>query len=363
MKRSGGVVNDSSGAKKHPRQDPVSCQSCRKRKLKCDRKTPCSGCSTRHLECIYHNSRLDTPIAQSSPSEPFSEQVANRVTPSGPQSVPGAAEPDASIPSHPKDDSLETMDWLETIVMGHWIPSAVPASFRSDIVQDEQTDASPGHRPRSFGERLDSIARNHATLRQNPMEIDLSSYLPPKAEALSLFRYYCDNLDFHFHTIIPHHVERQIETIYEKHSRNQSIDLNHAALLFSILASALHYKLQPEPSVPASAYSQAAVFLSGAALVQSNYMAYPTIEGLQAAMVTAQSLSSTGLPSAVSALFAPRLCINQAINMKFRLVDAPRMVRERSSSDLYKVGDELKRRVWWSLVSNDWSVELQANLT
>lgn len=358
MKRFGGTAQETPGAKKHPRQDPVSCQSCRKRKLKCDRKTPCSGCSTRHVECIYHNGRFDTPVVQSTPPEAFSEAVANHVTPSGPQAAPGAVEPDASIPSRPKDDSFETMDWLETVVMGHWIPSAVPASFRADIVQDEQTDVSPGHPPRSFGEQLNTVARDRATLRQNPMEIGLSSYLPPKAEALSLFRYYCDNLDFHFHTIIPHHVERQIETIYAKHSRNHSIDLNHAALLFSILASALHYKLQPEPSIPASAYSQAAVFLSGAALIQSNYMAYPTIEGLQAAMVTAQSLSSTSLPSAVSALFAPRLCINQAINMKLHLVDAPRMARERSSGDPQTACDELKRRVWWSLVSNDWSVEL-----
>jgi hypothetical protein len=75
-------------------------------------------------------------------------------------------------------------------------------------------------------------------------------------------------------------------------------------------------------------------------------------------MVTAQSLSSTSLPSAVSALFAPRLCINQAINMKSHLVDAPRTAHGRSSGALQKAGDELKRRIWWSLVSNDWSVEL-----
>ena len=355
MKRSGGVVDQTSAAEKRPRQDPVSCQSCRKRKLKCDRKTPCSGCSTRHLECVYHNSHLNTPVAQLSPRDPVSGQVVDHAAaPPGPQSVPGTAEPQLSTPSHPKDDSLETMDWLETIVMGHWIPSAVPAPLRADIVRSEQTDASPGHESMSLGEQLNTAARNHITLQQNPNDVDLRSYLPPRAEALSLFRYYCDHLDFHFHTIVPHHVERQIEKIYESHSRHQSIDLNHTALLFSILASALHYKLQPEPSVPASAYSQAAVFLSGAALIQSNYTAYPTIEGLQAAMVVAQSLSRTSLPPAVSALFAPRLSINQAISMSLHLVDSPRMTRERSSGDIGNAGVELKRRIWWSLVSNDW---------
>jgi hypothetical protein len=246
------------------------------------------------------------------------------------------------------------MDWLETIVMGHWIPSAVPAALRADIVRSEQAEASPGQRPMTFGEQLNTAARDHITLRQNPTNIDLGSYLPPKAEAFNLFRYYCENLDFHFHAIVPHYVERHIEMIYDRHSRHQPIDLNHTALLFSILASALHYKLQPESSVPASAYSQAAVFLSGAALIQSNYMAYPTIEGLQATMIVVQNLSSTGLPPAVSALFVPRLCINQAINMNLHLVDSPRMKSGRSCSGLQQDCSELKRRIWWSLVSNDW---------
>ena len=354
MKRSGGVVGGASGPRKHPRQDPVSCQSCRKRKLKCDRKSPCSGCSTRHLECIYHTSHQDAAAVQTRPLGTADEQAVNHATPSGPQSVSSLIELDLSTPSHPRDDSFETMDWLEKIVMGHWVPSAVPAALRADIVQSEQTDASPGQGPMTFDEQLNTTARNHITLRQNPIDIDLRSYLPPKAEAFDLFRYYCDNLDFHFHTVIPHHVEKQIETIYDAHSRHQPIDLNHTALLFSFLASALHYRLQPDSSIPASAYSQAAVFLAGAALIQSNYMAYPTIEGLQATMIIVQNLSSTGLPPAVSALFLPRLCINQAINMNLHLVDSPRMRHGRSSGGIQDACAELKRRIWWSLVSNDW---------
>ncbi|GAB7329347.1 hypothetical protein MBLNU13_g01141t1 [Cladosporium sp. NU13] len=268
------------------------------------------------------------------PAQHSSGQAVDHVSPTGPQSVPGTTEPDESISRHPKDDSLETMDWLETIVMGHWIPSAVPAALRADIVRSEQTDASPGQGPMTFGEQLNTAARDHITLRQNPNDIDLRSYLPPKAEAFSLFRYYCDNLDFHFHAVVPHQVEKQIEVVYERQSRHQRIDLNHAALLFSILASALHYRLQPESSIPASAYSQAAVFLSGAALIQSNYMAYPTLEGLQATMIVVQ--------------------IYRAINMSLHLVDSPCMRQGRSSGSFQDAGVELKRRIWWSLVSNDW---------
>lgn len=83
-------------------------------------------------------------------------------------------------------------------------------------------------------------------------------------------------------------------------------------------------------------------------------MAYPTLEGLQATMIIVQNLSSMGLPPAVSALFVPRLCISQAINMSLHLVDSPRMRQARSSGSFQDAGVELKRRIWWSLVSNDW---------
>lgn len=36
-----------------PRQDPVSCESCRKRKQKCSREQPCSNCATRGAPCIF----------------------------------------------------------------------------------------------------------------------------------------------------------------------------------------------------------------------------------------------------------------------------------------------------------------------
>jgi len=36
-----------------PRQDPVSCQLCRLKKLKCDRQRPCSNCQSRRVSCEY----------------------------------------------------------------------------------------------------------------------------------------------------------------------------------------------------------------------------------------------------------------------------------------------------------------------
>jgi hypothetical protein len=36
-----------------PRQDPVSCESCRKKKLKCSRQQPCSNCTARGIPCDF----------------------------------------------------------------------------------------------------------------------------------------------------------------------------------------------------------------------------------------------------------------------------------------------------------------------
>ncbi|KAL4809095.1 hypothetical protein BDV18DRAFT_133963 [Aspergillus unguis] len=38
-----------------PSQQPVSCQFCRTRKLKCDRGRPCFNCASRNHECAYES--------------------------------------------------------------------------------------------------------------------------------------------------------------------------------------------------------------------------------------------------------------------------------------------------------------------
>jgi hypothetical protein len=340
MKRAGSTTDAGQAPKKHPRQDPVSCQTCRKRKLKCDRNRPCSGCSTRNVECVYGSETIATPATTGSPAR---EHTVNRRTPSEPRTV---LQPTQNQDAH---ESLKTTDWLETIVMGHWVPNAVPSALRAE--------GQPGnafqHPPNASGSYNDPSSGDHAISQQSPAGIHLPSYLPLEAEALSLFRYYCDHLDFHYHAIIPNRVEQQIRKIYDQHSRHEASDLNHVALLFSIMASSLHYKL-PEESSSSASRSQASVFLSGSALIQSNYVAYPTIEGLQATMIVGHNLSSTGLPSTVSSLFVPRLSINQAIHMSLHLIDCPRLVDERKSQHTDQACLELKRRLWWSLVSNDW---------
>jgi hypothetical protein len=252
------------------------------------------------------------------------------------------------------NEPLLTADWLETIVMGHRVPSAIPAPLRAELSQSQQNTRSSLWKKAGPGIPSAMIRRDPIASRENPVTVHLPSYLPPKAEALSLFRYYCAYLDFQYHLTIPSQVERQIETIYERVACNEPMNFGHAALLFSIIASALYYKRLMESSECADLCSQETTFLAGAALIQGNYVAYPTIEGLQATMIIGHHLSNMNLPPSISSFFVHRSLMSQAISMRLHLVDSPRSVDERVANGFDKINVELKRRLWWDLATYDW---------
>ena len=114
-----------------PRQDPVSCNLCRSKKLKCDRQWPCSNCQSRHLTCEYKGERphiADTVDDEALRAENkaikarlarleqavFGQQSFNGHVASNHASISTAA----STPSRLKTDgekAHEDSDWLESI--------------------------------------------------------------------------------------------------------------------------------------------------------------------------------------------------------------------------------------------------------
>lgn len=43
------------------RQNPVSCQFCRSKKLRCDRAQPCANCFARHISCVPASGSAESP--------------------------------------------------------------------------------------------------------------------------------------------------------------------------------------------------------------------------------------------------------------------------------------------------------------
>lgn len=384
MKRGPDDHGSTPAPKKPPRQDPVSCQTCRKRKLKCDRAIPCGSCAARRLKCIYSSRESGHVPSPSNPELPPQSQHGDGVAAAQNSSVPSMASsrnpayssvtfshyhpvplearkvpwtPKSDKPGHPQsgDDSIATVERLETIVMGHWIPNAVPTNLRDNTESSTCASVPSGTYAATSEWQRGMMERYHIISRESPNLVHLSSHLPPLEEALCMFRYYCAHLDCQYHVILPSLTQQQIRGIYDAISSQQPINLSHTALLFSIIASVLYYKLQGEPSEYAEICSQAAAFLTGAALTQNNYISYPTLEGLQATMVIGHNLSNTTLPSAVSSFFVHRLYINQAVNMKLHLLDCPRASNDHATAGSPEIVLlELKRRIWWDLVAYDW---------
>lgn len=349
MKRRSTANSGPSPSKKQPRQDPVSCESCRKKKLKCDRNIPCSSCTTRKLPCNYgsHGSAPASPAVKQGSQAEDRPSLDNRTV-----LRPQLTTPNVEPRSRNQDDPLTTADWLENIVMGHRVPGAVPAPLRDELSQHSRVPMSQQN-PIS-GTLLTFVRGGRFASHENAATIHLTSFLPAKAEAKSLLQYYCNHLDYQYHIIIPSRTERDIDTLYDRRA-SDDINLQHLALLFAIVATALFYKLSSTESAEfADICSRETAFLAGAALIQSNYVADPSIEGLQATMIIGHHLSIATLNPAVSSLFLHSSLISQAKSLGLHAVDSSRPKRNLNGCDRTAV--ELRRRLWWDLASYDWYV-------
>lgn len=253
-----------------------------------------------------------------------------------------------------RDDPYATADRLETIVMGHRVPSAIPATLRVQFSQphtDAQSHQGPGSGVFTF--LHDRCMASH----QNPATVPLASFLPVEAEVMGLFSYYCNHLDYQYHLVIPERTERDIHALYENIAQNEPIDLNVLALLFSIAATALFFQLLSTDSAEcAESRSKEAAFLAGASLIQSNFMSYPTVAGLQASLIIGHHLSGHLLHPSIASFFVQSTMISQAKSLGLHVLDSPSSEDDRRVNGYDKGYVELKRRLWWDLATYDWYV-------
>lgn len=262
--------------------------------------------------------------------------------------LPAARQVDGQT-SRARNESVITADWLEKIVMGDRVPTGMQATRR--CLNDHQKDVLSPEQRAVTGAALSKWGDWTAS-SENPATVQLLSFLPKKTEAMALFQYYNDYIDYLYHIILPDRVEEQINAIYQAIENQVPLNLNHLALLFSIIASSLFLQLSIESSAYAELCSQEYTFLTGATLIQSNYSAYPTVEGLQATLIVAHNLSNMNSHPTVSALFVHGAIISQAKSLMLHLIDSPRWERKANGADMMEV--ELKRRLWWDLASYDW---------
>jgi hypothetical protein len=373
--------------KRAPRQDPVSCQTCRTRKLKCNRQNPCSNCVSRCVDCVYSSggaaataaagnsnnnsgnnnnniARIDV-VENVSPATGGQSLITHRAYEAGmverqPQTQtqtppqPKIVRPETSIASlsareqSQLEERYSTVDRLEKIVMG---PKTAKDDFGSSFPSGQFTA--------SYLQNMGTGSYGNQSWSQASA---LTSCLPRESEAIAMFEYYINNVDHIYHLIIHSHVRHMIDDIYANLHNHAHVNLHHLALLFSILALTSYFRPSSEGDpkcfgIPDQAETRTHEYTSmvGAALTQADYLVYPTLEALQATVIIAHFLPTINTSSSIRAFFMHATIVSQARQLLMHCIDSPHCEEERravGSSDLVNL--EVRRRVWWQIVGYDW---------
>ncbi|KAG9951027.1 hypothetical protein KCU85_g3040, partial [Aureobasidium melanogenum] len=384
------------------RQDPVSCQVCRKKKLKCSRTFPCSNCVSRGLEC-------QPPDAAQWPSDQQASSSANV----------SAAASDSLVLAR----VLERLQRLEDIVLtksdnivrdraSENTPSSSIPALHEDVVQNEifhtigRSNASPqanieqhedefrdteivGSRPTDAIIKEASFLFTSGKVSEIAFDLNLRMpvltsisvegnkvirriCLPEREEARILFQTFAKSLGSWYHIYHKRTVEILLDKTYYQIACGHNPGLPQVALLISIFASGAYF--QASVAWPECVFSDPQVANQLSMNWKQNTLDIldhiersttpTTVEQLQATIIMSLMiqnfegmwiiyvedgiiLSLKGLSKKYWLMHSTSITL--AKDLSIHVLDHPRRAR---SKDV--VENEVKRRIWWYLATTDW---------
>ncbi|KAH9213722.1 hypothetical protein DL95DRAFT_436295 [Leptodontidium sp. 2 PMI_412] len=363
MKHSASPDLESGREKAFRRQDPVSCLFCRRKKLKCDRGAPCSNCKARKLTC---SSAIDGSSIQSRPSadqpspgaslnidelnarvrrleELLTRKNSFDLSASQPKSQPTSALA-YSKREGPSDDIELTraVSWIETDAFEH-TPSTADEISTLDVKVTE-----------SFGSFVFSLTRPRmaSKFKQN-----IATLLPTRSQGEVILEYYLEYVDWIHHVIHAPTVRERFDSLYTNIEMGLPPNYAHLALIstlfalsayFSTATSGLYFK--PSESM---IYSRRWTLLAQEALSATNCLAEPSIETLQSLILISQHMMANIGAIAMLRTLSTTI-MHTARTMSLHTLDTARNKRLRENTTVDYVDLEVKRRIWWHIVSTDW---------
>lgn len=185
-------------------------------------------------------------------------------------------------------------------------------------------------------------------------------WLPTKAEALSLLKYYMDNIHYLHPVIDALAVRKILETVYSDSGMRFYREAAHIALLLSIFASTGYLWTSQEHdellvfSSPKVA-TQASSAWSDAALDVADYSrrtSSGSVENIQATIIIEYLIYNNNGFSATCRILHSNT-ISMARDLSLHRIDIPHR-RYKTDSEENMAEDETKRRIWWYVASTDW---------
>ncbi|OTB00746.1 hypothetical protein M426DRAFT_26226 [Hypoxylon sp. CI-4A] len=356
------------------RPNPVSCQSCRSKKLKCNRVQPCSNCAARGISCHF-------------------------LVPPERQTGKGPVTPTHSIP-----EILDRLERLESAVF-HNVPthdrpgpartpennlhgsrsSPTPVSENINWYDVQQTQDRDSELLENVGTREDSLLPNLScgiafkvssvhdileaqTFSQN--EVHMSNYplmdkpvvlLPTYRVAYLLFQ----NFESRLYQMCPilhlATVRDLMKTLYLRLGQGLSVAPGQAALVLSLLSlSAFFYYPTVDSEVAATNHDAAKfsnVLSKGTldALDQSRRDTSGTLEDVQAYILASfMTFHSDGFSA--RARFLSATAVSIARDLRLHQLDAldDHSIDENDATIRTVIDHEVKRRVFWHIAAQDW---------
>lgn len=355
------------------RQQPVSCEACRKRKSRCSREQPCTNCQSRGVDCVFLG------------REPIPSDV--RPTPA-PNSVASLQAENVAIKARldKLEDVLLRRD-SQSVSTSEERPSKVRRTERLGPPITPPSSASDAETARNYRNDIEDLAGvgslENARLPQlsTPLNVHVWSVdmilrhistnpnmrcilLPQKLQMEGFVNAYIEQVDPMQHVIHVPSVRRNLQQLYMRLEEGKQIEPNETVLLLSILATIASY-WSPEDS-----RSSKNSFDSVADATKAGYYwirttldvlehvkrtATPTLETVQSCLLLIFLIyHMEGFSPKVRAIVAA--AISSAKDLRLHKIDSK---VNTAAKGLYKdeVSKEICRRVWWHLACTDWLVD------
>ncbi|KAI5927229.1 hypothetical protein F4810DRAFT_351389 [Camillea tinctor] len=355
------------------RQPQVSCNFCRSKKLKCDRGAPCSSCSVRGLRCSSQSE--DGPSPQTTPTTEtdVNSSILSRLQKLE-QAVFGSHKENVTFSISTQGRYQAQTGRLEksdAVAPGH-------GSSAADLDNERQQTAKfldstyTRDDDRVFiqaGELCFRITSAASLINTNKDNANASNsngigrkviWMMPRDEALLLLQDFVDN-PFHLLPIVHKpSTHSLIDKFYTQLEHGEAVDPKHAALILGIAALSAQFfnndmgsrhlfPTHEEAAQVSVAWCQSALSI----LEESRRSSRDSVEEVQARTILAYIIyHAEGCSSRFRFLHSCSLAAARDISL--HLLDSPSMAD--------KLGDlttrEIKRRLWWHLVSTDWLLGL-----
>ncbi|GAB7338849.1 hypothetical protein MBLNU457_5537t1 [Dothideomycetes sp. NU457] len=339
-----------------PRQPPVSCRFCRSRKLRCDRKSPCSSCVSRNIICELEKSSDEavTPAPSDTNALARLQRLEELLTAQSQQHhfhTKALYLERNTVLQHGGTGTLtpelkgldQDVAWLESIYQYRLpLDKEQTGQFKFQIISIKN---------------LEHILRSDTATASDIVGLGQIKriLLPTQHEAKVILDKYIEDIDFIHHIVHIPSLIAAIDEIYASLAQSGQANPGHIILLLSILGSSTYSWTDMDVKrdlfdSPAEAHSQSSFWIRSAQEVIDTVhrSTVSSIEAVQGAIIVAFIAVHH---EDVSASFHSILSI--ALQMA-RTVGLHRLDHPSATGILSPVQTEVGRRVWWYLVASDW---------